>query len=306
MPTPLEPPKKEYPSTYFVQDRSNKEELIRVMIQDQLVTAGMGGVLPEQPDSTIFQRVLDVGCGTGGWLIEAARTYPAMSLLVGVDVSERMIEYAQAQAEAQQLSDRVQFCTMDALLMLEFPTDYFDLVNQRFGTSYLRTWDWPKLLHEFQRVTRPGGVVRVTEGNFLVQSPSLALTRLYELALDVFYRAGHYFTAESNGVTGELARLLHQYGLQNVQTRVHMMECRAGTVEGQRFYEDMRHFFQTILPFFRKWSRVPDDYETIYQQALSEMQQPDFVATSSLLTAWGIKPDPRLKSKFSLEDSFGG
>src|SRR5712691_394925 len=288
MTTPTNP-RREHPSTYFVQDRGNVEELSRLQLQDQMVTTSMGGVLPEQPDPTIFQRVLDVGCGTGGWLIEIAKTYPSMSLLVGVDVSSKMVEYAQAQAEAQQVNDRIEFRTMDALRMLEFPTDSFDLVNQRFGTSYLRTWDWPKLLHEFQRVTRPGGVVRVTEGNFPVQSPSLALTRLYELALDVFYRAGHYFTAESNGVTGELARLLHQYGLQNVQTSVHMMEYRAGTAEEQRFYEDMRRFFQTILPFFRKWSRVPDDYETIYQQALSEMQQPDFVATSSLLTAWGIK-----------------
>lgn len=299
MSTPPTDPRREHPSTYFVQDRSNKEEMIRVMIQDQLVTASMGGVLPEQPDPTIFHRVLDVGCGTGGWLIEAAKTYPTMSLLVGVDVSGRMVEYARTQAEDQQVSDRVQFRTMDALRMLEFPTDYFDLVNQRFGTSYLRTWDWPKLLHEFQRVTRPGGVVRVTEGNFLVQSPSLALARLYELALDVFYRAGHYFTAESNGVTGELVRLLHQFGLQNVQTRVHIMEYRAGTTEGQRFYEDMKHFFQTILPFFRKWSKVPDDYEAIYQQALSEMQQPDFVATSSLLTAWGSKPRPKSQQSTS-------
>src|SRR5713101_6168760 len=142
MSTPPTDPPREHPSTYFVQDRSNEEELIRVMIQDQLVTAGMGGVLPEQPDPTIFHRVLDVGCGTGGWLIEAAKTYPAMSLLVGVDVSGRMVEYARAQAEAQRVGDRVQFRTMDALRMLEFPTDSFDLVNQRFGTSYLRTWDW--------------------------------------------------------------------------------------------------------------------------------------------------------------------
>ena len=283
-------PRREHPSTYFVQNRSDEEELTRVMIQDQLVTANMGGVLPEQPDPAIFQCVLDVGCGTGGWLMEAAKTYPAMSLLVGVDVSGRMVEYARAQAEAQQISDRVEFCAMDALRMLEFPTDYFDLVNQRFGVSYLRTWDWPKLLHEFQRVTRPGGVVRVTEGNFIVQSPSPALTRLFELALDAFYRAGHHFTLESNGVTSKLASLLHQYGLQNVQTRVHMVEYRVGTAEGQLFYEDMRHFFRTALPFFRKWSAVPEDYETIYQQALNQMHQPDFVATSSLLTAWGNKP----------------
>ena len=42
-----------------------------------------------------------------------------------------------------------------------------------------------------------------------------------------------------------------------------------------------------MLPFLHKWTRVPHDYENIYQQALSEMQQPDFVATWNLLTAWG-------------------
>ncbi len=36
--------------------------------------------------------------------------------------------------------------------------------------------------------------------------------------------------------------------------------------------------------------RVPDDYEEIYQQMLSDMQQPDFVATWGLLTAWGNTP----------------
>lgn len=286
-------PRREHPSTYFVQDRSNEEELTRLHIQDQMITQGMGGVLPEQPDPAIFQRVLDVGCGTGGWLIETAKIYPAISLLVGVDVSSRMLEYARAQAEAQQVSDRVQFRAMDALRMLEFPPDFFDLVNQRIGASYLRTSDWPKLLAEYQRVTRPGRVIRVTEGKIVFESNSPALTRLSEMVLDALYRAGHLFTPDRNGVTSELARLLRQYGLQNVQTRAYELEYSAGTAEGQLFYEDMSRVFRTVVPFLRKWSRVPDDYETIYQQALSEMQRPDFVATWGLLTAWGIKPVPK-------------
>jgi ubiquinone/menaquinone biosynthesis C-methylase UbiE len=283
-------PRHEHPSTYFVQDRSNEEELTRLKIQDQIITAGMGGVLLEQPNPAIFQRVLDVGCGTGGWLIEAAKTYPAMSLLVGVDVSGRMVEYARAQAEEQQVSDRVQFRVMDALRMLEFPTDYFDLVNQRTGASYLRTWDWPKLLQEFQRVTRPGGVIRVTESDAIIESSSPALTRLNQIFLQAFYQAGHLFTPDNKGLTGELARLLYQYGFQNVQTGSHTLHYRAGTAEGQYFSEDMRLVYRTVVPFLRKWGQVPDDYETIYQQALSELQRPDFVATWSLLTVWGNKP----------------
>ncbi len=54
--------RKEHPSTYFVQGRDNQEELARLRVQDQMITRAMGRVLPEQPDSTSFQRVLDIGC----------------------------------------------------------------------------------------------------------------------------------------------------------------------------------------------------------------------------------------------------
>src|SRR5260370_32952155 len=281
----------EHPSPYVVQDRSGEEELTRLRIQDEMVTTSMGGVLPEQADPTSFQRVLDVGCGTGGWLIETAKTYPTISLLIGVDVSSRMVQYARAQAEAEQVSDRVQFAVMDALRMLEFPTNYFDLVNQRFGVGYLRTWDWPKLLSEFLRVAVPGRVIRSTEGNILPENTSPALTHLYHLLLQAFYQSGHLFTQESDGITGQLARLLHQYGVQLVQTRSYTGEGRAGTIEGQRFYEDMSRVFRTLLPFLRKWTRVPADSERISHQALSEMQQPDFVESGRVLTAWGNKPE---------------
>src|ERR1041384_4536624 len=97
--------KREHPSTYFVQDRSNQNELTRLQIQDQLVTTCMGGGLPEQLDVTRFQSVLDVGCGTGGWLIGLAKTYLHIRRLVGVDISSKMLDYARAQAEAEGVGD---------------------------------------------------------------------------------------------------------------------------------------------------------------------------------------------------------
>jgi SAM-dependent methyltransferase len=133
---------KEHPSTYFVQDRSNENELTRLRIQDQLLTKGMGGVLPKQEHTDQFQRVLDVGCGTGNWLITLAQQLPTATLLVDADVSLRIVKYAREQAQAAGVADRVEFHVMDALRMLEFPRHSFDLVNQRLGTSYLRTWDW--------------------------------------------------------------------------------------------------------------------------------------------------------------------
>ncbi len=279
-------PRREHPSTYFVQDRSNQQELQRLALQDQMLTAGMGGVLPEQAEPERFETVLDVGCGTGGWLIEAAKTYPTMKRLVGVDINTMMVGYARQQAEEQQVADRVEFHTMDALRMLEFPTDSFDLVNQRMGASYLRKWDWGKLLREYQRVSRPGAVIRITEAD-MVESNSPALQQCKQLLMEALYQAGHLFTPRDDGVTSVLAAQLQKYGIQRVQTRPHVLEFRPGTPEGELFTADMRHGMRTLVPFMRKWTRVPDDYEQIYQRMLQEVQQPGFEATWRFVTAWG-------------------
>jgi len=292
---PGNPPLREHPSTYFVQDRSNLDEMTRLRLQEQMLMTMMGGVLPEQADPTMFHRVLDVGCGTGGWLIEMAKAYPNITELVGVDISGKMLDYARAQAQAQGVKDRVEFRTNDALRMLEFPARSFDLVNQRLGMSWVRKREWPKLLSEYQRVCKPGGVIRVTEGDMLSESSSAAYLRLNQLLLQAFYQAGHFFTQSTDGLTSQLAHLLHQHGVQGVQTRGYRLQYRAGTPEAQSFYEDGKHAFRTIVPFLRKWTRVPDDYEMIYQQAMSEIQQPDFVATWNLLTAWGTAPTKKEK-----------
>ncbi|MBA2682751.1 MAG: class I SAM-dependent methyltransferase [Ktedonobacteraceae bacterium] len=279
--------KKEQPSTYMVQDRSSQEEMERLRVQDQMFTTNMGGVLPEQSDPTRFRRVADVGCGTGGWLIELAEAYPSIKTLVGVDISVRMINYARQQASDQGVSDRVEFHVMDALRMIEFPKGYFDLVNQRFNFSYLRTWDWPNLLQKYQYAAHIGGVIRITEGALFLESTSPALNTLDDLVLDAFWRAGHLFTPGHTGVTSALPDLLHQQGLSNVQTRVIPTEYVAGTDTCSAFANDMRLAFRTMLPFLRKWTKVPDNYDQIYQQALTEMQQPDFRANGQLVTVWG-------------------
>ena len=278
-------PRQQYPSTYVVRDSSGQEELNRLVVQDQLVTASMGGVFSEQPDTTSLRRVLDVGCGTGGWLIHAAKENPAISLLVGADVNKNLLNYAHAQAEEQQVSDRVEFRLMDALRMLEFPPNYFDLINQRFGMSYLRTWDWPNLLQEFQRVSRPGGIIRITEAE-IFEGNTPAFTALYDQLQQAFINAGHFFSSGRDGVTKELIHVLHQSGVQNVQTRTYAIEYRADTPGMPLFFEDVKHMMRVTIPFMQKWTKFPANYETLYQQMLLEMQQPDFVGIWRLLTVW--------------------
>lgn len=281
-------PRREHPSTYIVQDRSNPEEMTRLQLQDALITASMGGVLPEQPDPSRFQRVLDVGCGTGGWLVELAKTTPGCTRLVGVDVSRTFVEYARAQAEAAQVNDRVAFHTMDALRMLEFPHRSFDLVNLRFGGSWMRTWDWLKLFQEMQRVARPGGIIRLVESVVGPESSSPTLTRLRGLFINALFHAGHLWQPQADGLTQELASLVARHGVAQVQTHASVLRYHTGIPEWPSFCEDLRLGFQVMAPFLRKWTRVPDDYADLCRQAIREIHEPDIVATVRLLTAWGI------------------
>ncbi len=291
MPTPSDPKNDGLANTYTIQ-RQDDKELIRLTIQDQIVTAGMGGVLPEQADPTVFHQVLDVGCGTGGWLIEAAKTYPTISRLIGIDINKRMTAHAQALAEAAQVTEQVKLHVMDALRILEFPANTFDLVNVRFSMSFVRTWEWPKLVSEMLRVTRPGGTIRVTESEVIFQSNSTALMKLGEILLCALYKASHFFTRESAGITKHLAQQLSMrgYGCQDVQTKEYTLEYQGGTPEGQAFYEDIRYAFQGGRPFLEKMGCVSTDYDAICQQALEDMQHPDFHATWNMVTAWGNKP----------------
>ncbi len=290
------PQRPENPSTYVIYDRQKDREMQRLMVQDHMLTTSMGGVLPEQPDPTTFHRVLDVGCGTGGWLIEAAKAYPWIEL-DGLDISQSTIAFARAQAEAQQVSDRVQFHVMDALRMIEFRTNTFDLVNLRSSVSFIRTWDWPKMLGELLRVARPGGIIRFTEGEVVPQSNSPALMRLEEMLLCALSRAGHLFTNEPGGLTNHLVKLLMQHGYQDVQTKPSTIEYRAGTPEAEASYEDTAHVFQLLRPFLQKWGCIADDYDSLYQQALIEMKQPDFHVILNFLTVWGSKPIPEEKQR---------
>jgi SAM-dependent methyltransferase len=114
MPEQIDPRGQDNPSQYVVEDRSSNPEMIRLMIQDNLYTTVMGGPLSEQADPASLHHVLDIGCGPGGWILEAARLYPHMNL-TGTDISWRMIEYARAQAQARKFTDGVEFLVMDAL-----------------------------------------------------------------------------------------------------------------------------------------------------------------------------------------------
>ena len=96
-------------------------------------------------------RILDVGCGSGEVIIEMGLAFPKAEL-VGLDLSEPMLELARMSAEQAGLSERVSFRIGDAKKM-PFEKDFFDVV---VSLDTLHVVDKPvAMMDEIERVLAP-------------------------------------------------------------------------------------------------------------------------------------------------------
>lgn len=99
------------------------------------------------------ERVLDVACGTGLVSFEAARIVGPSGRVLGIDLSERMVEAADLRAREMKLS-HCSFSRMDAET-LSLPDASFDVVLCSLGLMYM---PYPEqAVGEMRRVLRPGG-----------------------------------------------------------------------------------------------------------------------------------------------------
>ncbi|MBC7665575.1 MAG: methyltransferase domain-containing protein [Caulobacter sp.] len=101
------------------------------------------------------ERVLDVACGTGVLARELARLVGTTGEVVGIDLSQAMIDAANGR-ERDPASAPTHHARMDAQ-SLAFPDASFDVVLCCFGLMYLP--DAERALAEMRRVLRPGGRV---------------------------------------------------------------------------------------------------------------------------------------------------
>lgn len=273
----------------YFNDPESGAEMARLINQDRLITKGMGGLFSEQPDLTDIHRILDVGCGPGGWVLEVAFAYPDIEV-VGFDVSEAMIDYARTQAQVQGL-DNAQFHVMDARQPLSFPDNSFDLVNARF-IAFLGPAVWPKLLQECQRITRPGGGIRLTENEWCFTNSS-AHEKLYGKMCQALKMAGSSYSPDGRiyGITPMLGGVLRDIGCIDIRQVAHVIDFSVGTEDYEGFFRDWVTTFHLIKPFLIKWGvTTQEEVDQLVNQVEVEMRQEDYRGIMFVLTAWGHKP----------------
>ncbi len=104
------------------------------------------------------ERILDVATGTADFAIAALRLNPQE--VVGVDISEAMLEFGRRKLAAKKLSDKIRLEAGDAE-NLEFPDNHFDAAIVAFGARNFENLE--RGLCEMRRVLKTRGALVVLE-----------------------------------------------------------------------------------------------------------------------------------------------
>lgn len=118
--------------------------------------------------------ILDVATGTGDFAIAATKING--SKVIGIDISEGMLEVGRKKIEKKKLSDKIELIKADSE-NLPFENNKFDAVIVGFGVRNFETLK--KGLAEINRVLKPGGVFYVLEFSKPDKSPFKQMYQFY-------------------------------------------------------------------------------------------------------------------------------
>ncbi|KAK7058419.1 hypothetical protein VNI00_002053 [Paramarasmius palmivorus] len=129
-------------------------------------------------ETEVPHRCLDLGCGTGTWVIDAAKEWPECEFvgfdLVNVQIPLNLVERSAA--------NRIQWLRGNFLTTkLPFDDDEFDHVHVQSIASGVPENKWGVLFEEINRILRPGGSIEFIEDDVIFP----ALPRWFTASLRV-------------------------------------------------------------------------------------------------------------------------
>ncbi len=184
--------------------------------------------------------VLDVACGTGRWAREMARRFPAANV-IGFDINRDQLDASLAEG-VDTMPDNCTFVYGDALQRFAFPDASFDFTMARACSSFIPATQWPQVVGEMGRVTRPGGWIELRDFG-LARSNNAALNDLTVKFASL---------AQGRGMTPGAGPFLKQYltaaRLRDVQVR--HLTVRSGAKRGTRAGQLMLIDYLALLERF--------------------------------------------------------
>ncbi len=271
-------------------DIEDPTETARLIEQDRLFTQAMGGPFVEREDLSSMQGILvDLACGPGSWVLDMAFACPK-SEVIGVDLSQTMIEYAHARATSQQRANAT-FEVMDITQPLHFADASVDVINARCIESFLSPALWPELLAECLRVLKPGGMLRLTEIEGCI-SNSVPLQQLNACLFEAFRAQGRSFSVDgrSLGIVHMLGSLLKNAEFQDIGKRPFILDATYGEPFHYPASENTQISFLQLKPHLLASGLISSEaFDDMYTQLVIDLYNQNFICLTFGLMVWGIK-----------------
>jgi ubiquinone/menaquinone biosynthesis C-methylase UbiE len=275
----------------YILDSEDATELARLIHLDRVITQGMGGPLTGLPELPETAQVLDLCCGPGGWVLDVAFAHPEMEV-AGIDVSEQMVNYANARARTQQLPN-ASFGVMSVLEPLDFSDNSFDFVNARFLVGVVRREKWLDVLRECYRITKPGGLIQLTEADLTGLTSSLAFAELGQRTCQMMKALGYGFSPDgrSAGITHMLGGFLRTIGCEQIESRAHVIDFSANSAAWADIFHNFDIGFRALQPALVKAGvATQEELDQLQQQYIIDMHLSTFRGVMPYMSAWGRKP----------------
>jgi ubiquinone/menaquinone biosynthesis C-methylase UbiE len=279
-------------TTYPI-DPESGAEMARLMFQERLFNENMGGTLIEQDPEFVknLKDVVDLACGPGGWILNLAYELPDTNI-VGIDLSQSMTDYARAQAWSQGLNN-TKFQSGNILESLPFDDHSFDLVNARFIEGFVSKSKWPALIDECIRITRPGGIIRITEADNYGVTNSPAFQKITDFVLQGQHQLGNAFSADghSSGLIPACGSFLIKAGCTEVTRKAHILDFSAPMSIHDAYTKNVLAAFRLGGKMMSKLvSLSEEEWLKLVDQMEIEMMGDDFCGVLIYVTTWGKVP----------------
>jgi ubiquinone/menaquinone biosynthesis C-methylase UbiE len=286
------------PRSTYIFPGDSVEETLRLSLQSDLLDPFTGALFPDGFHLSLppLKRVLDIACGSGGWVIRTAKSHPDVEV-VGIDIDESRLQVIRqavfnAGDDEQTLPKNVDFLRMDALQPLAFEDSSFDVVNACLLASFVPVGAWFRLLRECRRILRPGGVIRLTEME-IAHTNSEAFEIYAAFLTRALQRAGLSFspTGRDMCVTPMLTPLLREADFRPFNQYASFINFSSGEQSYSYSYQNILAAFKLAQGFLVTQNIARSKkIERIYQKVLAEMRQSTFRGGAFFLTVWAEKP----------------
>jgi ubiquinone/menaquinone biosynthesis C-methylase UbiE len=223
------------------------------------------------------RAILDVACGTGIWGREMAQQFKR-ARVVGFDIDRTPMERSlELLGPNGMFPQNFTFLTADALKPFPFEDEEFDFTHARLLSPFLPIVQWPQVIAEMVRVTKPGGYIEIVDSAGFPRSPSPAWNTLAKVSEQLYQARGLHLA-----VGPHLADYLRQAGLNRVQERAFTLGTgRAAERQQRLLVADLLGATTNMAPILVK-------YGGLSQQACDDLMAREREELPAMGMTWDV------------------